>query len=156
MSNRAAKHESVFIRCVKAPFRILGRARDFYVRSLTDCSGRMSEASVIVGYPGGSVNIVPRSFSVNSSRSNDDEDIKELMRAASQRGLREKLEMEIQQLQQLSKKTDALPRSRTVAIGRIDEDKPCDFDEDLKTKPDLLYPRSKSYAVSKKNTSKLW
>jgi hypothetical protein len=43
-----------------------------------------------------------------------------------------------------------MPRSHTVAIGRIDEEKPCDFDEeDVKVKTNV-YPRSRSYAVSKR------
>ncbi|KAF9602012.1 hypothetical protein IFM89_024769 [Coptis chinensis] len=140
MKNKVAKHESLLTRCVKPPFRILGRVRDFYVRSVTDCSGMISRASVMGG-AFGPVNITPRSFSVSSLRSNNDEDLKELIRAAFQRGLREKLEMEIPQLQQLSKKSDMLPWSFTVGIT---EEKP------------ELYPRSKSYVVLKKNGSKFW
>ncbi|KAF9602013.1 hypothetical protein IFM89_024770 [Coptis chinensis] len=49
MKNKVAKEESLFKRCVKAPFRVLGRTRDFYVRSETDCSGRISRASVMGG-----------------------------------------------------------------------------------------------------------
>ncbi|PIA29461.1 hypothetical protein AQUCO_06000069v1 [Aquilegia coerulea] len=144
MSKKAVvKHEGKFIKCIKAPIRFLTKARDLYVNSLTDCTGRMNA----VGYPSGPVNMMPRSFSTSSSRSNDDEDFRELVRAASQRGLKEKIELEIRQ-QRGSKK---LPRSFTVGIGRIDEDKACDqFEDDLKIKSDLLYPRSKSYAVAKK------
>ncbi|KAF5192904.1 hypothetical protein FRX31_017508 [Thalictrum thalictroides] len=144
MSKKAVKHEGKFIKCVKAPIRLLTKARDFYVNSLTDCTGRMNA----VGYPTGPVNMMPRSFSTNSVRSNDDEDFRELIRAASQRGLREKIQLEIRQQQQGSKK---LPRSFTVGIGRIDEDKACEqFEDDLKVKSDLVYPRSKSYAVAKR------
>lgn len=130
--------------CVKAPIRLLGKARDMYVNSLTDCSGKMSYGGAM-----GPTHLVPRSFSTSSSRSGDyDEDMRELVRAASQRGLMEKLELDIQQSQKASKK---LPRSFTVGFGRIDEDKPYDFpleNPKVAKKPDMKYPRSKSAAVA--------
>ncbi|KAF5205624.1 hypothetical protein FRX31_004790 [Thalictrum thalictroides] len=140
-NNNIVKNESKFIRFIKAPLRILGRARDLYVQSLSNCSGTMSYGSF--GFPSGP--IMPRSFSVNSLRSNEDGELKELMRAASQRSQREKLEIQQQSLTKL-------PRSYTVGIGRIDEDEACEFEEDLKVKPEFLYPRSKSHAVTKRTS----
>ncbi|PIA29462.1 hypothetical protein AQUCO_06000070v1 [Aquilegia coerulea] len=148
MRTNIAKHESKFTRFIKAPIRILGRARDLYVQSLSNCSGTMSYGTL--GFPSGPVSIMPRSFSVNSSRLNEDGDLKELMRAASQRSQREKLELEIRQIQQES--LTKLPRSYTVGIGRIDEEEACEFEEDLKVKPEFLYPRSKSHAVTKRTS----
>ncbi|KAL5706702.1 hypothetical protein ACHQM5_024835 [Ranunculus cassubicifolius] len=148
MNKKPVKQENTFIKVVKAPIRFLGKARDLYVNSLTNCSGRMNYGGAF-----GPANTIPRSYSNTSARSNDSEDLRELVRAASQRGLREKLEMEIKQQRQASKK---LPRSFTVGIQRIDEDKPFDFPEEdfkpviKKKKADLLFPRSKSAAVSKR------
>ncbi|KAJ6327930.1 hypothetical protein OIU77_009748 [Salix suchowensis] len=50
---------------------------------------------------------------------------------------------------------DNMPRSHSVPpIGRIDEETPCDFDEeDVKVKSSVC-PRSRSYAVSKSSVSK--
>lgn len=144
MSNKAAKRESKVTRCVKAPYRILCRARDFYVRSLTDFSGKMSYGIGV----GGLNSVVPRSFSVNSSRSYQEEDIRELMRVTYQRGQVEKVEMNIRKQQQSSMN---LPRSFTVGnIGRIDEDKSCRFDEDFEVRPKSMYSRSDSSAITKR------
>lgn len=44
-----------------------------------------------------------------------------------------------------------MPRSRSVAIEKIDEDKPCDFGEDVTVKTDV-FPRSRSYAISTRRT----
>ncbi|KAL5706700.1 hypothetical protein ACHQM5_024833 [Ranunculus cassubicifolius] len=151
MNNKVAKLESKFTKCIKAPFRVLCKARDFYVRSLTDCSGQMSYGGAV-----GQGNNLPRSYSVTSStRSNDDEDLRELIREASQKGLVAQLEMEIRkQRQQQPTFTNKLPRSFTVGIGRIDEDKVYDFEDEytVVSKPELLYPRSKSVAATKRTS----
>ncbi|XP_010248357.1 PREDICTED: uncharacterized protein LOC104591250 [Nelumbo nucifera] len=147
MRNKAAaSNESKLIRCIKAPLRILRKARDFYVRSMNDCANRVSYGSVM-GCPTGTISTLPRSFSVNSSRPNEDDDLRELIRVASKRSLENKIEMELQQQQQMA---GGVPRSFSVGIGRIDEDKPCNFDEDFKVKTHLLYPRSRSYAVTRR------
>lgn len=140
MSKKAVKKESGFVKVVKAPYRALCRVGDFYVRSVTDCSGKMS-----YGAAAGPSHGMPRNFSVSSSRSNRDEDLTDLIRAASQKGLKEKLEIEIKRIQEQSAKK--LPRSATVGIGRIDEDNPVDFDEDYKI------PRSRSAEDTKRRTS---
>jgi hypothetical protein len=52
---------------------------------------------------------------------------------------------------------DNMSRSRSVAIGRIDEEtSTCDFDEDqdVKAKTGQVYPRSRSYAVSKRTPTR--
>ncbi|XP_060195668.1 uncharacterized protein LOC132624922 [Lycium barbarum] len=143
-----AKKESGFKKCIKAPMRVLIKARDCYVRSLTDCSGRIGYGSAIGSCPAVTyISSLPRSFSVNSSVSSGDEDLRELMRIASTRNLVNKVELE--PLRQKS----VVPRTRSVAIGRIDEDEPCDFGDDVMASPVILvntdvYPRSRSYAVS--------
>ncbi|XP_010942045.1 uncharacterized protein [Elaeis guineensis] len=137
MSKRSSA-ASLFGRCARAPLRVLCRARDLYVRSLNGCAGRVQYGAAI-GYP--TFATVPRSYSVGSARTSaSDEDLRELIRAASQgrAGLLN------------ARDGVVVPRSQSVAIGRIDEDKPCDFDDDVRVGSDLLFPRSRSCAVGAK------
>jgi len=146
------KKESRMSRYIKAPIRVLSKARDFYIQSMSECAGQVTYGGGI-GCPMPHVSpTLPRSFSVNSSRSwgHDNDDYRELVRAASTRSLGKKVQLP-EQRQSPVGGVKVVPRSRSVAIGRIDEDKTCDFGQDVKVKPDI-YPRSKSYAVSKRST----
>ncbi|XP_047312749.1 uncharacterized protein LOC124916058 [Impatiens glandulifera] len=128
----------IITRYIKAPFRVLAKARDFYIQSMTQCAGQMAYGT----------SSMAKSFSVNSNRSIND-DYSDLIRVASTRTLGEKIESELLRRQQESTAVAAaitMTRSQSVAIGRIDEDKPCDFGDDL------LFLRSRSYAVSKRPT----
>ncbi|KAJ7952729.1 Usher syndrome type-1C protein-binding protein [Quillaja saponaria] len=82
---------------------------------------------------------------------NMSDDYKELIKAASTRNFGNKIELDILQKQQpIGRQSPAtVPRSQSVGIGRIDEDKPCDFGEEFKLKNDM-YPRSRSYTVLKR------
>ncbi|KAK6116039.1 hypothetical protein DH2020_008308 [Rehmannia glutinosa] len=118
------------------PFRALGKARDYYVRSIMDCAN-----SNIVGLQGTSQTPgLPRSFSVNSARSNDDEDYRELVRAASARSIGSRMELDSYIRQEEMKMRAGSragpqampPRSISVAMGKIDEDRPvCYFGGDI-------------------------
>ncbi|MCE3215738.1 hypothetical protein HAX54_003312 [Datura stramonium] len=151
MSTKGSK-ESRIKKCIKAPIRVLIKARDYYVHSLMDCSGRIAYGGVM-GVP--QISALPRSFSVNSSEScSRDEDFRELVRIASRRTLLNKAEAELLRQKSLSKNggnVNVVTRSRSVAVGRIDEDKPCDFREDVKVNTDV-FPRSRSCAVSSRRT----
>ncbi|KAK9946373.1 hypothetical protein M0R45_011841 [Rubus argutus] len=46
-----------------------------------------------------------------------------------------------------------LPKCGSVAMGRIDEDDPCDFEEEGGDAKKDLYPRSRSYAVGKRSVA---
>ncbi|XP_027348484.1 uncharacterized protein LOC113860054 [Abrus precatorius] len=128
------RKESYLSRYMKAPFRFLMKARDMYVRGMIECSTHFSYVNVSMGCPSGQVCTLPRSFSVNSET--NDDDFNELVRAASLKSFGDRRQPVIK-----------VPRSRSVAIGRIDEDKPCDFGDDMiKLKPHI-YPRSRSYAI---------
>lgn len=152
MSKKDRKPESKLIRLLKSPIRVLIRARDFYIRSMTDCADRVSYGSVM-GCPTGQVSSLPRSFSVNSTKSSSqDEDLRELIRAASTRSLGNKVQAEL--LRRENSLAPAfgpkgVPRSFSVGIGKIDEDKPCEFGEDIKVNTEM-FPRSRSHAVSKR------
>ncbi|GLT72289.1 hypothetical protein SLA2020_442390 [Shorea laevis] len=105
---------------------------------------------------------LPKSFSVSSSRCGDDEDFRELIRAASARTSVDRIDMDLilkQQATQSAMSTTAgskgLPKSASVGMGKIDEDRPCDFEEvgvdGRDVKANLFYPRSRSYAVTKRS-----
>ncbi|TKY55599.1 hypothetical protein E2542_SST20017 [Spatholobus suberectus] len=134
------RKESKLSRCLKAPLRFLMKARDMYVRGMIECSSQLSYVDAAVGCPAGQLCTIPRSFSVNSARSSaSDDDFKELIRAASLRSYGNRVEF--------AEAAMKMPRSRSVGIGRIDENKPCDFGDDvIKVRPNI-YPRSKSYAT---------
>ncbi|KZV29895.1 hypothetical protein F511_17319 [Dorcoceras hygrometricum] len=128
MSTKTARKGSRIIRYMKAPARILARARDFYVNSMMRCAGQVGHSSAI-GCSAPQFSTLPRSFSVNSSYSTaSEEDLRELIRAASTHSLSGKIESELLRAKRPSPlRVGVVPRSHTVAIGRIDEDKPCEF-----------------------------
>ncbi|KAL5198672.1 hypothetical protein ABZP36_002184 [Zizania latifolia] len=123
----------------RAPRRALGRARDFYVRSLTGCAGHLpADAAFGYGYPSFAAAAAPmsRNDSFASSRRSGggcDDDMRELIRAASQRLVAEAA---------AAAEPATVPRSQSVAMARIDEDRPCEFGG-----VGLVFPRSQSCAV---------
>lgn len=141
MKKEKTSTASKLSRCLKAPIRVLCRARDLYVKSMTGCAGRVHYSV--------SGSTLPRSFSVNSSRMSEDEDIRALMRALSQRSQMEAAAASA--TAESMRSARGLPKSNSMGIGRIDEEKPCYFPDELKVKSDVsMYPRSRSYAVPKR------
>ncbi|KAM7251839.1 hypothetical protein ACFE04_023722 [Oxalis oulophora] len=127
------KDTNLVIKILKTPYRLLIKGRDLYVNSMTQCSGQVYTTSTGLG-----AEAMPRSYSVNSTRSvTSDDDFAELVRAASVR----RLETELLS-KQLHEMPTTFPRSRTVAIGRIEEVDESEFSYE--------YPRSKSVAVGPK------
>ena len=109
----------------RGPRRALCAARDLYVRSLTGCAGHLP-GDAAFGYP---TFAAPPSFradgsSASSRRSSfdTDDDLRELIRAASQRRVDEAA-----QAAAAARHPAAVPRSQSVAMARIDEDAPCEF-----------------------------
>ncbi|KAG6538970.1 hypothetical protein ZIOFF_004122 [Zingiber officinale] len=134
-----AAASSLISRCLKAPARVLHRVCDLYVSGITSCGTKMSYGGA-VGLGQQAASMLPRSFSVQSGRSSvsGDEDFRDLVMAAKGTS----------SVPPPPPQPAVVPRSRTVAIGRIDEDKPCVFEEDLVRGSDYLFPRSRSYAVT--------
>ncbi|CAA0809068.1 Uncharacterised conserved protein UCP031279 [Striga hermonthica] len=140
-----ASQQHKFIRIITIPFRALAKARDFYVQSMMNCADRN-----IVGLQGTSqAPSLPKSFSVSSSRSTgSDEDYRELLRAASARSI------DWGNLGSRGGPRAMPPRSISVAMGRIDEERPCCyFGTDVigkgnHVKRELKYPRSNSHVVT--------
>lgn len=87
---------------------------------------------------------------MSSSRASEDEDLRALMRAVSWRRQEERSETGAGE----AMGSKGLPKSSSVGIGRIDEDEPCYFQEDLKVNSHVpMYSgsrSSRSYAVSKR------
>ncbi|KAJ0026021.1 hypothetical protein Pint_08627 [Pistacia integerrima] len=149
------KHnQSKFMRFIRMPFRVLGKARDFYVRSLTEYAAK--------GNYGGQFPSLPKSFSVGASRSNASEDYSELIRAASVRsmGHRNEVDLLIHQhlMQSAANRSKEFPKSSSVGMkfmGRIEEEKSCDLEDSVdgkRNKSDYnKFPRSRSVAVSNRS-----
>lgn len=114
------------------------KIRDLYVSSMYSCAAGMG-----AGPTGPYTSGLPKSYSTTSSRTN--EDFAELMRIASTRSLGNRLDND----QFLGRQEKAVvPRSQSVAIGRIDEEKSCHFGHDIRLNSEM-FPRSKSHAVSR-------
>ncbi|PSS31499.1 Arrestin domain-containing protein [Actinidia chinensis var. chinensis] len=147
-------NQNRFMRIITLPIRVLSRAKDLYVKSMVDCADRVSYGAVM-GVGSGQVSSLPKSFSVGSGRSSDNEDLRELIRAASTRSFGSRVETDLYLQSQMRRPTTAaavVPRSCSVGMGRIDEDGPCDFGEvGMGVRPELVYPRSRSYAVPKRS-----
>ncbi|KAE8715629.1 FKBP-type peptidyl-prolyl cis-trans isomerase family protein [Hibiscus syriacus] len=150
MRSKGHNHNK-FMRFITVPLKAFGKARDLYVRSLTSCASSVSYGHV----SGGCSGQYPRSFSMSSAASIDNDDLKELIRAASVRSMGHRNEVEMLFQQQQSRVQMGLPKSSSVAMGRIDEENPCEFKENeavVDEKRDLLYTRSKSYGVTEAST----
>ncbi|CAN4092177.1 unnamed protein product [Withania somnifera] len=151
MKSKGGHGQNRFMRIVTLPWKALIKARDCYVGTMTN---------YVVANP----RSLPKSYSVTvtSTRSDNSEDYRELVRAASARSMgRENFELNLmiqQQIrQQLQQQMPSMrvPRSVSVGMGRIDEDKPFVFGDQqvdveiMLMKNELKYPRSRSHAVSK-------
>ncbi|PKA54255.1 hypothetical protein AXF42_Ash000088 [Apostasia shenzhenica] len=124
-------------RCARAPIRALCLARDFYIKSMTGCAGRMHYSAPAAPMAGGGFS---RSSSYSCDRfSSSDEDLRELIRAAS-----------LSKARAAAAAEGSVRRSQSVAAVRIDEDQPYDFAGELKVGGSLIFPRSRSYAVGGK------
>ncbi|XP_009375649.3 uncharacterized protein LOC103964439 [Pyrus x bretschneideri] len=162
-----AKKQSKFMYIICAPVRILTKARNFYVRGLEDYAGKVgSGGGGVSGYTASQV--LPRSFSVNSSSSNDDEDLSQLLRTASSKRSNAEKERENNNIKSVGRSdlhrrpivrqpTNTMNgmglRSYSVGLkmGRIDEETACSFREDEVDVNADLYPRSRSHAVRRRN-----
>ena len=132
-------------RWLGAPVRALSRACDSYVRKMSACAGAMptqyAGAGGRAGYGGGGMQQAAM-FSSRSTRKGPDggdEDVSELVRA-----------MSLRNQQQQGRRDVPVPavqaRSRSVAVGRIDEDAPLEFGADAGSVglPPLAVRRSRS------------
>ncbi|XP_028764264.1 uncharacterized protein LOC114722398 [Neltuma alba] len=148
MKEHSDTKQGWFARCMKAPIRLLNKAKHFYIHGITECSGRFPYLDAAMGCPTGQLSTLPRSFSVSSARSSSVEDYKDLIKAAAARSSVSRVDFDVPAKQPAPQVR--VPRSRSVVIGRIDEDKPCEYGDDLPIRP-IVYPRSKSYAARRRS-----
>ncbi|CAN6309499.1 unnamed protein product [Urochloa humidicola] len=139
-ASRGTRALAVLGRCVRAPLRALVRARDLYVSRMAACAGGGGRGAGL-----GPVGLVamPRCQShgfYRSAAAGGDDDVRELIRAASRAGPHRA-------------PAGVGPRSQSVAIGRIDEDSACEFGLEDEERAQALGPRSKSCAVVGVGTS---
>ncbi|XP_058786128.1 uncharacterized protein LOC131660811 [Vicia villosa] len=132
-----------------------------YVRSITKCGNNLNYTNPIDST--GRFENLPRSYSAVTTRSGgagDSEDFVELMRAASARTLVNRIDMDLVLKQEAATSvsrpvsTNGLPKSVSVGMGRIDEEKASDLGESFGDVPVVVgnsYPRSRSYAVGKRS-----
>ena len=136
-ASRGTRALAVLGRCVRAPFRALVRARDLYVSRMAACAGGGGRGAGL-----GPVGLVaaPRCQSHGFYRSGAgaDDDVRELIRAASRAGRPPGVGVGVG------------PRSQSVAVARIDEDRACEFGLGDGERAQALEPRSKSCAASSK------
>lgn len=142
-----------FIRSILIPIRVLNKAKNFYMKNIESCAGRLGDGSGFVGGPSAPV-CLSKSFSTaNSSMASDDEELRRLLRTVtSNNGCSDQIQRKpvARQYSSMGYGGGMGMRSYSVGlgkIGRIDEDKPCDFEEDEVSLP--LYSRSRTYAVNR-------
>ncbi|KAL9238015.1 hypothetical protein vseg_012496 [Gypsophila vaccaria] len=145
-------HQNKFLKIITLPIKALAKARDFYVRSMNNYADKVSYGGS--GWVGSNyADAFPRSFSTSSTRSNEKDDFKELVRAASTSTLGNRVDLgTVMSSSPSTSKVNAsttttstfvLPQqkgnnvgynkgvSRSVSVGmaKIEEDKAVDFGE---------------------------
>lgn len=140
--DRKPRTRNKFIRYLKVPFKALGKARDFYVRSLTSCASRIGHGHCPNHFPVEYYEL-SRSFGESSSSMpnvNKDDDTTELIRATSVRSSSYGNEMNMFSPKQLKLKirSRGLPKN----MGRIDEDKPCVFEDN-----DVIFEMKRKFRI---------
>ncbi|XWS54663.1 hypothetical protein CRYUN_Cryun10bG0107800 [Craigia yunnanensis] len=121
--------------------RALHKARDFYVKGMEECTSKVGYGGVIGCPAAPQVSQLPRtSFSVNN-----EEKFMNFLEAMSKKRSMESNLQEAEIEHAMKDEYGGLKRSYSSIVGlaRIDEDKPCYFEEDA------LYARSRSYAYKR-------
>nr|GEZ63375.1 hypothetical protein [Tanacetum cinerariifolium]GEZ65626.1 hypothetical protein [Tanacetum cinerariifolium] len=162
MRSNSMSNKNLMMKIITSPYRVLCKAKDFYVRSITDCSNGATYGMTSMSTP----NPLSRNSSTSSYYSNASEDLRELIRANSTASMRDvnisRADLDMYIKQHMMNKQSSLPvmgskrvpRSVSVGMARIDEDAPVSsFGDDevmgTKVKSDhVMFPRSKSHAVS--------
>ncbi|KAI3669742.1 hypothetical protein L6452_41121 [Arctium lappa] len=138
MDQKKPQKPTIIIRVLKAPVRAICKIRDLYISGMYSCAAGMG--GPVSAHTSG----LPKSYSTTSSRNDD---FAELMRIASTRSLGSRLGTDFSGGQQ-TPPAPVVPRSQSVAIGRIDEEKSCEFGDDFRLNSEM-FPRSRSHAVTR-------
>lgn len=137
------KKKTKFMQIMSSPVVLLSKARDSYINSFNGCVNDVGRGGAVVCLVS-HVSHMPKNFSCGSFKSRGDEKLTEMLREATcKRITGSEAGLNLQRQTEVIEAT-AMGKSYSVGvgkIGRIDEDKPCSFEENL------LYPRSKSHAI---------
>ncbi|CAO2824951.1 unnamed protein product [Amaranthus hypochondriacus] len=167
--------QSKFMKIITIPIKALAKARDFYVKTMNNYADNACYGGV-----SGFSDPLPRSFSTNSVRSTDSDDFKELVRAASTSTLGNRINLN--SVTPISNSNDnvrvhsnsngngllkRVPRSASVGMAKIEEDKPIEFHDDFVGKKGNhnhngkhskfgIFPRSRTVGSTDKSKSTLF
>lgn len=152
MSKKGSKESKLPIRYLKAPINFLIKTKNICIKGMAECSDRIGAYGMVMGCPTVTGQVA------NSSVSNrDDHDLRKLIRAASTRSLGNRVQPEIFPNGRINgannnnNNNNMARRTRSVGIGRIAEDEPCEFEEDYNVNTDHVFTRrSRSYDVTKR------
>ncbi|KAJ9159380.1 hypothetical protein P3X46_024889 [Hevea brasiliensis] len=148
MRSKANKQSKLMMEIILAPIKILSKARDFYMKSMVDCAGRVGYTTVVFGGPVASQSVqLPKSFSVSSSSqgSKNNEELRQLLQGSGMESLDMMNSRQRQQVRIKAMESGDMGRCYSVGlgkIGKIDEEKACSFRED-----EDLCPRSRCHAL---------
>lgn len=183
---RTKGNQSKLMKIITMPARVLKKGKDMYIRSMMDFAQkpRYSSSTKAPLKTGQAVSGLPKSFStsVTTTRSTnyeENDDLRELIRANTTTRNNNSMSLDVEgYLKQIieeqklsrqklyndhsvnqninSKLAKGVPRSRSVGLGRIDEGKASEFDEEEEEeegadegsvkKPEVML-RSRSHAV---------
>ncbi|CAK9145497.1 unnamed protein product, partial [Ilex paraguariensis] len=138
-------------RYIRAPKRFLRKARDFYVESLVNFDGRVAGVGKVMGGPHPPL---AKHFGSRPRKSKDKDELMELFGSISRWNIGSKEETDVQGVNERRGAVtgyNGMGRSFSVGLGRIgtiDEEKPYDYEEEEINVIDILFSRSRSYAVS--------
>ncbi|KAK4399428.1 hypothetical protein Sango_1418300 [Sesamum angolense] len=156
------KQQSRLRHYIGAPKRFLRRARDLYVDSMVSFDGRVASANALVP-PAAYVTHPPKSFGGYgaSSKRDSDDSLEGLYQSISQKyNWSSSMEFNKAGLSKSQQRVvggcSAMDRSYSVALGKIGtiyEEEACEFEEHVVMKSEMMFLRSRSVAVARKNGS---
>lgn len=131
-----------------------------YIKNMVVCSGRLGYGEGVVCHTPPEAPRLPKSFSVGSSVANNGEEFRQFLWLTDKHGIDGKVEQKMQQKQHsrvdgrtMGTAAGGIMGTRSYSvgigkIGRIDEDKPCSFEEEeISAMADLMYPRRRNLRV---------
>lgn len=135
MGKTKAKKQNKFVYYIKTPIRILTMTRDFYTKSMFECAGRIDQGS-IMNSTAPQVFQLPKNFNLRSSKRSNDEYYWGRARLASARHVGGAKINAVDFEGNIVSKKPAIEAAVEVSysvgigkIGRIDEDRTCEFKE---------------------------
>lgn len=113
-----SKTKNKLVKCIVAPFKALGEARQFYMRAMFDCAQQVGQGGSVITFT------VPHRIPQQLPKRKDSKK------------------------QMIEYSTSTSYSTGVGRLGRIDENKPCDFNElDINK---VIYPRFTSYSAPSK------